>query len=88
MCISKYPKRLGRPKPTSPGSVIADHVGITIIRAWIEDGSSEPLRAHIRITNDVSAGFERTLTLSQPEAVCSTVQEWLADMLRGAEQPD
>ena len=69
------------------GPTITDQVGMIIIRAWIEEGSSEPLRAHIRITDDVSAGVERTLTLTQPDAVSLVVQEWLAEMVRG-KQPD
>jgi hypothetical protein len=36
--------------------------GLFIIRAWIEEGSSEPLRAHIRLTTDVSSGFEDSMT--------------------------
>jgi hypothetical protein len=42
----------------------------------------------VRITNDVSAGLERTLTLTQPEAVAAMVQAWLVDMLNGSAQPD
>jgi hypothetical protein len=57
-----------------------------IIRAWIEEGSSAPLRAHIRIVDDVSTGSERTLTLTEPEAVARTVQEWLDDILSEAER--
>lgn len=56
----------------------SDRTGLFIIRAWIEEGSPEPLRAHIRISDDVADGFRRTLTLSRPEAVCGEVQEWLA----------
>lgn len=62
----------------------ADHPGLLIIRAWIERGSPEPLRAHIRLTTDVSAGFERSLTLTRAEDVCATVAEWLADCEREA----
>ncbi len=62
-----------------------DRTGLLIIRAWIEEGSSEPLRAHIRLRNDVSADVERTLTLTRAEAVGATVQEWLADMLSDAD---
>ncbi|MCA1691321.1 MAG: hypothetical protein LC733_03620 [Actinobacteria bacterium] len=40
------------------------------------------LRAQVRLSADVSGGFERTVTLAQPEAVCATVEEWLAEMLR------
>lgn len=63
------------------GTMASDRTGVLIIRAWIEDGSSEPLRAQIRIISDVSAGIERTLTLSRPEAVCATVREWLAEVV-------
>lgn len=60
-----------------------DRTSLLIIRAWMEEGSPEPLRAQIRLTSDVSSGFERTLTLAQADAVCATVQEWLAEVLAG-----
>jgi hypothetical protein len=52
-----------------------------IIRAWVEEGSSEPLRACVRTTTDVSAGIERTLTLARVEEVGAAVQAWLAEVL-------
>ena len=58
----------------------ASRTGLLIIRAWIEEGSSEPLRAHIRLTTDVSAGFEKSMTLSQVAEVCEAVETWLRDM--------
>ena len=66
----------------------SDHTALVIIRAWIEPGSSEPLRAHIRLSTDVSAGIERTLMLARPEAVCAIVQDWLAEIVSHAETPD
>ncbi len=63
----------------------SDRTGLLIIRAWIEEGSSEPLRAQIRLTGDVSIGFERELTLVRPEEVCDAVREWLADISSDAE---
>jgi hypothetical protein len=57
-----------------------------IIRAWIEQGSSAPLRAEIRLTTNVAAGFERTRTLVQTEDVGAAVQEWMALILRGVAQ--
>ena len=71
--------------PAGTEAVGTDHTGLLIIRAWIEEGSSEPLRAQIRLTTDVSIGFERTLTLARQEAVCDTVREWLADILNSRE---
>ena len=65
----------------------SDQTGLLIIRTWIEEGSSEPLRAHIRISDDVADGFRRRVTLSRPEAVCAEVQEWLAQLLRNASRP-
>ncbi len=53
--------------------------GLMIIRAWIEEGSEQPLRAQLRIVDDVATGIERAVTLVQPEAVSATVQQWLDD---------
>ena len=53
-----------------------------IIRAWVEPGSARPLRAHLRFTTDVSAAFDREVTLAAIEDVSSTVQEWLEDVLK------
>jgi hypothetical protein len=66
-----------------------DKTGLLIIRAWVEEGSSKPLRADVRATTDVSAGFDRTVTLARPEEVGATVQEWLAEVLgdRGPREP-
>ncbi|HEX8770495.1 MAG TPA: hypothetical protein VF711_06990, partial [Acidimicrobiales bacterium] len=44
-----------------------DPTGLLVIRAWVERGSSEPLRAQIRLSTDVSAGFERTLTVARAD---------------------
>jgi hypothetical protein len=52
-----------------------------IIRAWVEEGSSEPLRAHVRVVTGVSTGEERTMTLCRVEAVCATVKDWLTDIV-------
>jgi phosphosulfolactate phosphohydrolase-like enzyme len=60
-----------------------DRTGLLIIRAWIEEGSKEPLRAQVRIVDDVAAGAERTQTLARVEEVVDTVQAWLADLLCG-----
>jgi hypothetical protein len=65
-----------------------DRTGLLIIRAWVEEGGAEPLRAQIRLTSDVSAGFERELTFVRAEDVCATVKEWLADILSQDETGD
>lgn len=55
--------------------------GVMIIRVWVEEGSVQPLRAHIRLTDDVVSGVERSMTLTRVNAVCQVVQEWLEEML-------
>lgn len=69
---------------TSPGRTPTDRTGLLIIRAWTEPGSTEPLRAQVRLTTDISAGFERTLTLSRSADVCAVVREWLAQFCAGS----
>lgn len=66
------------------GRMAIDRTGVLIIRAWIEEGSSEPLRAQLLMTNDISQGYERTVTLSRSEAVTAQVEEWLSEFLRDA----
>lgn len=58
----------------------ADSTGLMIIRAWTEQGSSDPLRAHVRLTTDVEAGFQRVVTLCHPDEVTSLVSAWLAEV--------
>ncbi|MEA2703995.1 MAG: hypothetical protein QOJ69_1112 [Actinomycetota bacterium] len=55
-----------------------DRLGLLIIRAWIEEGSAEPLRAKVRIVTDVSADEGATRTFARSEDVLATVREWLA----------
>ncbi|MGH3844218.1 MAG: hypothetical protein ACRDS0_22630 [Pseudonocardiaceae bacterium] len=67
-------------------------IGLFLIRAWIEPGSSSPLRAEIRRTTDVSQGLEQRLTVAEKEAVVAAVQAWmskmLADSLTREDDPD
>ena len=59
-------------------------IGLFIIRAWVEPGSSLPLRVHIRRTTDVSQGLDQGLTVAEEEAVVVAVQAWLSEMVAGA----
>ena len=65
-----------------------DRTGLLIIRAWVEEGSIEPLRAQVRVVTGASTDEERTMTLTRVEAVCDTVQEWLAGIGGGPEPAD
>ncbi len=58
-----------------------DRTGLMIIRAWVEEGSPKPLRAHIRLTSDITTGVERAWTLADAEDVCAAVDAWLRDVL-------
>lgn len=57
--------------------------GLLIIRAYLEAESSSPLRAEIRLTSDVSAGIERTVTLIDRERVAEVVRGWLDEIMDG-----
>jgi len=64
-----------------------DRTALMIIRAWVEEGSSEPLRAGIRCTTDASVGFRRTLTVARTEDVHAVLGEWLAAVVGDAQGP-
>ena len=55
-------------------------IGLLVIRAWVEEGSEQPLRVVIRLTGDSWRGYERELALSDPVRVQAVVREWLADV--------
>jgi hypothetical protein len=59
-----------------------ERTGLLIIRAWTEDDSSQPLRAHVRLSTNIAAGVERTVTLTCPDDVGATVAQWLAEVMR------
>jgi hypothetical protein len=51
--------------------------GLLIIRAWVEEGSQEPLRAHVRVSDDISSGIEREVALVHLDTVMELVDAWL-----------
>jgi hypothetical protein len=55
--------------------------GVLIIRAWTEPGSAQPLRAQIRVTDDISTGGERAFTLVEVTEVDALVRDWLQNFL-------
>jgi hypothetical protein len=66
--------------------VTRTRIGLLIIRAWVEPGSTSPLRAHIRLTVDVAEGFDQSLTVAQEDAVVAVVRGWMSDIM--AASPD
>ena len=59
----------------------SDRTGLLIIRAWIEEGSDEPLRASVRHTTDVSVGIEHAAPLTDADATADMVRLWLREVL-------
>jgi hypothetical protein len=55
--------------------------GVLIIRAWTEPGSAKPLRAQIRVTDDIAVGGERAFTLVEATEVDALVSGWLKEFL-------
>jgi hypothetical protein len=60
-----------------------DPAGLLIIRAWIEYGSSAPLRVELSTTSDVSNGIVRKSVHSDVVEVGDQVQAWLREVLTG-----
>jgi hypothetical protein len=60
-----------------------DRTGLLIIRAWVEDGSSAPLRAQLSTSSDVSIGIEHESTCTDAADVGVEVQTWLKEILAG-----
>jgi hypothetical protein len=52
-------------------------VALLTIRAWCEEGSSNPLRVEMRMTPDVSAGFQTVEVVAQRERVMDAVRAFL-----------
>jgi hypothetical protein len=59
--------------------------GLLIIRAWVEKASSKPLRTHLRMTTDVSRGFDSQISFSDATSTTAAVEDWLKDVLEQAE---
>jgi hypothetical protein len=61
---------------------MANHrTGLLIIRALVEEGSDEPLRAQIRVTGDLAADVTRSVTLVTSARVGELVDAWLDGIL-------
>jgi hypothetical protein len=63
--------------------MVTGSTGLLIIRAYLETGSSSPLRAEIRLTSNVAAGIERTVNVVDADVVAEVVRGWLDNILNG-----
>jgi hypothetical protein len=61
--------------------------GLLIMRGWIEEASPRLLRVHMRLTTDVSSGFQRTVTVGDADGVRRAVDTWLAELLADRNKP-
>jgi len=68
---------------TNGNSKSADRAALFVVRAWHEEGSTKPLRVHLRQTHDVDHGFESVLTLADIEEACTVLRGWLESFLAG-----
>ena len=59
----------------------ATGVALITIRAWCEEGSQHPLRAEIRLADDVASGFRSSVTTVHAEAVMDAVRAFLDNVL-------
>jgi hypothetical protein len=59
------------------------HTAVLIIRAWVELHPSSPLRASIRSTSEVGAGFGASENFADVEAAIESVRTWLRDIEAG-----
>jgi len=62
------------PEPTTPRALL-------VVRLWYEHGSSEPLRAELMRSADVTEGFGPEIVLANVDAVCEAVRDWLNNFL-------
>jgi len=58
----------------------SQRVALMIIRAWTEDGSTDPLRAEIRSTADVLLGVQSASTVTRSEHVMEAVRIFLENV--------
>ena len=64
---------------------------LLIMRAWVERGSTAPLRVSIRHSEDLADGLGQTITVTSPETGAQAVKVWLdgvveADRLDAADK--
>lgn len=57
-------------------------VALLVVRAWRESGSTDPLRATIRLTTDTANGFTYELSVSDAATVTNVVRAWLEEVLQ------
>jgi hypothetical protein len=56
----------------------ATGVALLVIRAWCEDGATRPLRAEVRVADDVATGLRPPMTFVDVNDVIEAVRNFLA----------
>ena len=62
---------------TSSVDCPADVTALFLVRVRFEAGSTQPMRAEVRMTPDVTAGFGASSTVTDVEAAVTLLREWL-----------
>jgi len=58
---------------------VRDLTSLLLIRVRFEADSGQPMRAQVRTTGDVTAGFEQCTTVTDTEAAVTLLRQWLTD---------
>jgi hypothetical protein len=58
-------------------SASADKTAVMVVRAWLEGGQTDQLRARITQSLDIAAPDEVVSTASTIDQVCTMVRSWL-----------
>jgi hypothetical protein len=69
-------------------TIVPSTTALLIIRVLVEPGSSVPLRAYIRETDDVALGFEHLSTVADVETALGIVREWMERALERGSAED
>ena len=60
--------------------------GVLVVRAWVEGGTPEGLRARITQSRDLTSGEQLVTTTAHVEEIIGTIRAWLDALL--SDQPD
>jgi hypothetical protein len=60
--------------------------GVLVVRAWVEGGTPEGLRARITQSRDLTSTEQLVTTTAHVDEILSTIRAWLDALL--SDQPD
>ena len=57
-----------------------ERTAVLIVRAWVEQHPTAPLRVTVRATTDVAGGVQHTQNFADVEAAVQAVRAWLREV--------